>query len=136
MASSDSVQDRDIQMHDGSATADMIDTLIRIWAEEHPAEDADYRRRLAMRHTACDGFRCFTATCDDQIVGFAYGMYNSQGTGLNGPGQVSSVGALDLVDGVDSQGSTGQPIGFPGMAASPRRSRSSGPGGVPMPQDR
>lgn len=98
MASGGSIQDVSIQVHDGPTTAEIIDQLIRIWAEQHPGEDAGYRKRLALQHTACDGFRCFTATCDGAIVGYAYGMCNGQGTGLNGPGQVSSVGSHDLLE--------------------------------------
>lgn len=109
MASSGSIQGVSFQVHDGSATAEIIDQLIRIWAEEHPAEDADYRQRLALRHTACDGFRCFTATCDGEIVGYAYGMYNGQGTGLNGPGKVSSVGSHDLLDEWTAKGAPDNP---------------------------
>ncbi len=109
MASSGSIHDVSIQVHDGPATAEIVDQLIQIWAEENPAEDAGYRKRLALRHTACDGFRCFTATCDGDIVGYVYGMYNGQGTGLNGPGKVSSVGSHDLLDEWTVKSVGGQP---------------------------
>jgi hypothetical protein len=62
MASSDNTQEASIQVHDGSATAEIIDRLIRIWAQENPAGEPEYRKRLALRHTACDGFRCFPIT--------------------------------------------------------------------------
>ena len=87
-----------IQEYDGAATAKIADQLIQLRAQENEAEDVDYRKGLALKQTECDGFRCFTASCDGEIVGFTYGMYNSQGVGLNGPGQISSVGARDLVE--------------------------------------
>ena len=88
----------------------MINQLIRIRAEQNPTEDADYRKRLALRHAACDGFRCFTATCDGEIVGYAYGMYNGQGSALNGPGQVSSVGSHDLLEEWTAKGPPDNPF--------------------------
>jgi ribosomal protein S18 acetylase RimI-like enzyme len=109
MASSGSIRDDSIRVHDGSTTAEIIDQLIRIWAEENPAGNADHRKRLALRHTACDGFRCFAVACGGDVVGFAYGMYNGQGTGLNGPEQVSSLGSHDLLDEWTAKGAPGNP---------------------------
>lgn len=109
MASGDSTQEASIQVHDGPATAEIIDRLIRIWAQENPAGDSEYRKRLALRHAACDGFRCFTATSDGEIVGYAYGMYNGQGTGLNGPGKISSIGSHDLLNEWTAKGAPGNP---------------------------
>ncbi len=109
MASGGSIQGVSIQVHDGPTTVEIIDQLIRIWGEEYAAEDADYRKRLALRHTACDGFRCVTATCGGEIVGYAYGMYNGQGTGLNGPRKVSSVGSHDLLEEWTAKGPPSNP---------------------------
>ncbi len=85
------------QEHDGPETADMIDRLIWIWAQESPDGDVDLRTRLALRHTGCNGFRCFTASSDDVVIGYAYGMYDGQGTGLGEPGNVISLGSHDLL---------------------------------------
>jgi GNAT superfamily N-acetyltransferase len=85
------------QEHDGPGTAAMIDRLIWIWAQGSPNGDAGLRRRLALRHTGCKGFRCLTASSDDAIIGYAYGMYDGQGTGLGEPGSVISLGSHDLL---------------------------------------
>jgi len=85
------------QEHDGPGTAAMIDRLIWIWAQESPDGDVGLRRNLALRHTGCNGFRCFTASSEDVIIGYAYGMYNGQGTGLGEPGNVISLGSHDLL---------------------------------------
>lgn len=52
------------QEHAGPGAAAMIDRLIWIWAQECPDGDAGVRRRLALRHSGCKGFRCFTAGSD------------------------------------------------------------------------
>jgi len=109
MASSRSTQDAGIEVHDGPATTEITGQLIRIWAEGNPGGDPEYRKSLALRHTACDGFRCFTATSDSEIAGYAYGMYNGQGTGLNEPGNVRSVGSHDLLSEWTSKGAPENP---------------------------
>ena|SRR5438067_1320801 len=85
------------QEHDGPATAAMIDRLIWIWAQESPDGDVGLRRNLALRHTGCNEFRCFTSGSHDAVIGYAYGMYDGQGTGLGGPGNVISLGSHDLL---------------------------------------
>lgn len=82
--------------HDGPGTAAMVDRLIWIWAQESPNGDVGLRRRLALRQTGCKGFRCLTASSDDAIIGYAYGMYNGRGTGVE-PGSVISLGSHDLL---------------------------------------
>jgi ribosomal protein S18 acetylase RimI-like enzyme len=86
-----------LKEHDGPGTATMIDGLIWIWAQETPNGDVGLRRRLALRHTGCKGFRCLTASSDDVIIGYAYGMYNGEDTGLGEPGSVISLGSHDLL---------------------------------------
>lgn len=86
------------QEHDGAATAEIADQLIDVWARHNTTQDPVYRKEATLKYTECDRFRCFTASYDGRIAGFAYGMYNSQGVDLNGPGQTSSSGALDLVE--------------------------------------
>jgi ribosomal protein S18 acetylase RimI-like enzyme len=75
----------------------MIDRLIWIWAQGSPEVDLALRRRLALRHTGCKGFCCLTASSDDAVIGYAYGMYDGQGTGLGEPGNVISLGSHDLL---------------------------------------
>jgi hypothetical protein len=85
------------QEHDGAGAAAIIDRLVWIWAQQCPDGDVGLRRRLAVRHTGCNGFRCFTASSEDVIIGYAYGMYEGQGTGLGEPGKVISLGSHDLL---------------------------------------
>jgi len=43
------------------------------------------------------GFRYFTASSDDAIIGYVYGIYNGQSTGLGEPGNVIFLGSHDLL---------------------------------------
>ena len=85
------------QEHDGPGTAAMIDRLIWIWAQECPDGNFGVRWKLALRHTDCEEFRCFAASSDDAVIGYAYGMRNGEGTGFGEPGNVISLGSHDLL---------------------------------------
>jgi hypothetical protein len=66
--------------------------LVSIWVADDPAENEPYREhreRIMLRHAQCLGFRCFTASRDDAIVGFSYGVYHGEETGQFGEEQVS-----------------------------------------------
>jgi ribosomal protein S18 acetylase RimI-like enzyme len=66
--------------------------LVSIWVADDPAENEPYREhreQLMLRHAQCLGFRCFTASRDDVIVGFSYGMYHGEGSGQWGEERVS-----------------------------------------------
>ena len=66
--------------------------LVSIWVADKPDEHEPYRahrEQIILRHAHCPGFRCFTASRDDAIVGFSYGMYHGEGTGQFGPGDAS-----------------------------------------------
>ena len=74
----------------------MLDRLLWIW-EQGSSGDVGVRGRLALRHTGCRGFRCFTASSDDAVIGFAYGMYDGRGSGLGEPEDPISLGSHDLL---------------------------------------
>jgi ribosomal protein S18 acetylase RimI-like enzyme len=70
--------------------------LASIWVENSPEgerprreEFRAHREQLIKQHAHWLGFRCFTASSDDAIVGFSYGMYHGEGSGQLGEGPVS-----------------------------------------------
>lgn len=94
---SSGLDDISFQEHDGTGAATIIDRLVWIWAQQCPDGEVGLYRRLALRHTGCNGFRCFTARNEDAIIGYAYDMYEGQGTDLGEPGNVIVLGSHDLL---------------------------------------
>jgi ribosomal protein S18 acetylase RimI-like enzyme len=71
--------------------------LVSIWIADNPSEHEQHgahREQIILRQAHCLGFRCFTASSSDVIVGFSYGMYHGEGTGQLG-GNIRSRGTHD-----------------------------------------
>ena len=75
----------------------IIDRLTWIWAQENPDGPTALRKGLAQKHMQCRDFRCVATSSDGDVVGYAYGKYQGQGTGLSMPGVTASAGAHDLI---------------------------------------
>jgi ribosomal protein S18 acetylase RimI-like enzyme len=86
-----------LQKLDAAAVRNDVSRLVWIWAQATPGAETTHRERLIEHHSQCQGFRCLTASCDNVIVGFAYGLNHGQGTGLGSPGEIASVGSHDLL---------------------------------------
>ena len=87
-----------------AAVQNNADRLAHIWAQAQDsvsAPDILQRQQQIERHSLCLGFRCFAATYADEIIGFTFGMYHGEGTGLGG-----SEGAHDRLTKAINDGQT------------------------------
>jgi GNAT superfamily N-acetyltransferase len=96
VAVSDSLAD-DVtyQRLDAVAFVAELNVIWRIYVE---AKQEPPNLEVMRRHTRCRGFRCLTACHDGAIIGFAYGMYDGQGTGQGLQGVPPSRGSQDLLE--------------------------------------
>lgn len=59
--------------------------------------DQAIREQLLVQHLRCRGFRAFSACHNNRPIGFAYGIYDGQGTGRR-LDRVVSIGSHDLIE--------------------------------------